>query len=228
MRSSVGVPRLTGKVLMTGEMLASRNCERAIWCDRCSPQPGGRLPAPGELVLVQAFINSHFDLEYDRGADLLATPAALMRWLKRRDLLTPGRLLDEVDVRRAVSVRERLRALARANCAEPGHRDYEALAALDAAARGVPIEIRFADGGPRLVPGGGSGLDRAFGLVLGITARAMIDRTWMRLKVCPGEHCGWAFYDHSRNQSGRWCSMAICGGRAKARAHYKRIREKGG
>jgi predicted RNA-binding Zn ribbon-like protein len=53
----------------------------------------------------------------------------------------------------------------------------------------------------------------------------MLDGTWRRLKVCPGDHCGWAFYDHSRNQTGRWCSMSVCGGRAKARAHYHRHRE---
>jgi predicted RNA-binding Zn ribbon-like protein len=64
----------------------------------------------------------------------------------------------------------------------------------------------------------------ALGVVLAITARAMVDGSWSRLKVCPGEDCGWAFYDHSRNQTGRWCSMSVCGGRAKARAHYRRRR----
>jgi predicted RNA-binding Zn ribbon-like protein len=62
----------------------------------------------------------------------------------------------------------------------------------------------------------------ALGVLLAITAVAMADGTWSRLKVCPGEHCGWAFYDGSRNRSGRWCSMAVCGGRSKARAHYRR------
>jgi predicted RNA-binding Zn ribbon-like protein len=45
------------------------------------------------------------------------------------------------------------------------------------------------------------------------------------LKACPGRHCGWAFYDHSRNQSARWCSMQICGDREKARAYYRRRSE---
>jgi predicted RNA-binding Zn ribbon-like protein len=53
----------------------------------------------------------------------------------------------------------------------------------------------------------------------------MLDGTWDRLKACPGHDCGWAFYDHSRNQTGRWCSMSVCGGRAKARAHYHRRRD---
>jgi predicted RNA-binding Zn ribbon-like protein len=61
-------------------------------------------------------------------------------------------------------------------------------------------------------------------VIVAIVGRAMIEGTWSRLKVCPGHDCGWAFYDNSRNLSGRWCSMAVCGGRAKARAHYQRLR----
>ena len=50
----------------------------------------------------------------------------------------------------------------------------------------------------------------------------MTDGTFDRLKACPGENCGWAFYDRSKNQSARWCSMAICGSREKVRAHRAR------
>ena len=164
-------------------------------------QPGDRAPAPGELALVQSFINSHYDLEVEHGADLFATPDALAAWLRRRGLLGSGESLEAADARSA-----------------PRH----AIAALDGAARGVAVGIRFTGGEPRFVAASGAGLELALGVVLAITARAMIDGSWSRLKVCPGEHCGWAFYDHSRNQSGRWCSMAVCGGRAKARSHYRR------
>jgi predicted RNA-binding Zn ribbon-like protein len=56
-------------------------------------------------------------------------------------------------------------------------------------------------------------------------AREMVTGRWSRLKICPGDDCGWAFYDGSRNRTGRWCSMSVCGGRSKARAHYRRQRE---
>ena len=56
---------------------------------------------------------------------------------------------------------------------------------------------------------------------------AISDGSWSRLKVCPGDDCGWAFYDESRNRAGRWCSMSVCGGREKARAHYRRQRAQG-
>ena len=41
-----------------------------------------------------------------------------------------------------------------------------------------------------------------------------------RVKECGGEHCGWLFYDRSKNNSRRWCEMEICGNRAK----QKRLR----
>ena len=37
--------------------------------------------------------------------------------------------------------------------------------------------------------------------------------------------CAWLFIDETRNRSRRWCSMASCGNRAKARRHYQRARK---
>ncbi|MGH9246883.1 MAG: CGNR zinc finger domain-containing protein [Acidimicrobiales bacterium] len=45
-----------------------------------------------------------------------------------------------------------------------------------------------------------------------------------RLGLCPA--CGWLYYDTTRNRSRRWCDMADCGSRDKARAHYHRHRER--
>jgi predicted RNA-binding Zn ribbon-like protein len=179
------------------------------------PQPGGRPSAPGRLALVQAFINTHFDLEEDRGADLLASPEGLVAWLRRAGLLGPGITATQPDLWRALTVREGLRALARDGGA--------GLEQLDRAGRGAAVEVRMAQNGElRFIPAPGTGACGALGVLLATTAVAMADGSWSRLKVCPGEHCGWAFYDGSRNRSGRWCSMSVCGGRAKARTHYRR------
>ena len=43
-----------------------------------------------------------------------------------------------------------------------------------------------------------------------------------RLKRCPGPGCGWLFLDRSRNNSRRWCEMATCGNRIKAKRHRER------
>lgn len=47
-----------------------------------------------------------------------------------------------------------------------------------------------------------------------------------RLRRCSADDCGLIFLDTSRPGNRRWCSMGRCGGRAKARAHYKRQRER--
>ncbi|KHL18963.1 putative RNA-binding Zn ribbon-like protein [Mumia flava] len=43
-----------------------------------------------------------------------------------------------------------------------------------------------------------------------------------RVKICPADDCRWAFYDRSKNHSRQWCSMEVCGNRAKARKHRAR------
>ena len=45
------------------------------------------------------------------------------------------------------------------------------------------------------------------------------------VRECGGAACTWLFLDHSRGRSRRWCSMASCGNRAKARRHYHRGRQ---
>lgn len=45
-----------------------------------------------------------------------------------------------------------------------------------------------------------------------------------RVRECDGDACTWLFLDRSRNRSRRWCDMASCGNRAKARRHYRRTR----
>ncbi len=46
-----------------------------------------------------------------------------------------------------------------------------------------------------------------------------------RVRECAGDPCGWLFLDLSKNGSRRWCDMADCGNRAKARRY--RARKKG-
>ena len=46
-----------------------------------------------------------------------------------------------------------------------------------------------------------------------------------RLRPCANPECSLFFLDRSRGGAGRWCSMAACGNRAKARRHYERHRQ---
>ncbi|MDY7101742.1 MAG: CGNR zinc finger domain-containing protein [Actinomycetota bacterium] len=43
-----------------------------------------------------------------------------------------------------------------------------------------------------------------------------------RIRPCQHEECVLWFVDTSRNGTRRWCSMAVCGNRAKASRHYRR------
>jgi predicted RNA-binding Zn ribbon-like protein len=46
------------------------------------------------------------------------------------------------------------------------------------------------------------------------------------IKACEGPACTLLFADHTRGHTRRWCSMEICGNRAKQAAHRNRLREK--
>ncbi|WP_342361576.1 CGNR zinc finger domain-containing protein [Terrarubrum flagellatum] len=48
-----------------------------------------------------------------------------------------------------------------------------------------------------------------------------------RLKKCGGEHCGWLFFDLTKNKSRRWCEMSVCGNRSKARTRRMRATKVG-
>jgi predicted RNA-binding Zn ribbon-like protein len=184
-----------------------------------SPVSDVAAPAPGPLAVVQAFVNTA-DLE--TGADALADPAALAEWLRAHGLAGAGDACDAGDLRRAVAVREALRRILRAHNGAPA--DPAAARLLREAGRAAPLRVSVTDAGrPELVPAG-AGLDAALGRLLAVVARAGADGTWERLKACPAEDCQWAFYDFSRNRSRTWCSMRVCGNRAKARAYRARGR----
>jgi predicted RNA-binding Zn ribbon-like protein len=46
-----------------------------------------------------------------------------------------------------------------------------------------------------------------------------------RLRPCANPECRLFLIDHSKPNSARWCSMAVCGNRMKARRHYQRTRQ---
>lgn len=185
-------------------------------------QPGNRAPAPGDLGLAQAFANTFWDLERGR-PERLRSPSALAAWLRARGLIGSGVRLHENDLRRALDAREGLRALLFANSgADP---DRDAIARLNAALHGASVTIRLHAAAKPEFDAPDQGLDSALGPIAASVAVAQLEGRFGRLKACPGPDCGWAFYDHSRNLAGTWCSMSICGARVKAR-HYRQRRRR--
>ena len=179
--------------------------------------PTQRKQAPGELELVRAFVNT---LDVEQRADLIATPTALRAWLREAGLPSSG-TADAGDVTRAAEVREGLRELLLANN-EGSVPPVAAVATLDAAAGRAGLHLSVAADGRVTLASEASGVDGALGKLLVIAYRAMETGTWSRLKACRNDTCLWAFYDHSRNHSGHWCSMSVCGNRMKVQAYRAR------
>ena len=68
----------------------------------------------------------------------------------------------------------------------------------------------------------GTPLRRPLWPVLWSAADLLTSDRLARVRSCGDPRCGWLFLDTSRNRSRRWCDMADCGNRAKARRHYAR------
>jgi predicted RNA-binding Zn ribbon-like protein len=172
--------------------------------------------APGQLERVREFVNT---LDVEAGTEELSSPAALGEWLAAQEL-GAARPTRE-DLRRAIELREALRAVMLAhNDHQPVPR--EASATLDAAAKRARLQLRFDRGGAAVLEPEAAGVAGALGRLLAIVSGAIADGSWVRLKACREHTCEWAFYDHTKNRSGAWCTMDVCGNRAKARAYRER------
>ena len=55
-------------------------------------------------------------------------------------------------------------------------------------------------------------------------ARLVCTEDFSQVKACEGRACTLLFVDHTRGHARRWCSMAICGNRAKQATHRRRLR----
>jgi predicted RNA-binding Zn ribbon-like protein len=174
--------------------------------------------APGNLEVLRDFVNTW---DEEEGIEELGSPAELTAWLRERALLGAGSDARPADLRRALELREALREVllahngARGPVADPA-------AVLDATARRARMRLAFGAGAGSWLVAEAPGVDGALGRLLGIVHAAEADGTWARLKACGQETCRWAFYDRTKNHSRRWCSMADCGNRAKARAYRER------
>lgn len=174
-----------------------------------------RQDAPGELELVRAFLNT-LDLEHEQ--DALVDPAGAAG-----ALCLPGREPVRRVTRTELDDARALRAALREVIATPS--GPEGVSDLRELTDRLEVRLVWSAEGLRLRSTAASPTRRALGELLVLCHRAMIDGTWARMRICPAADCRWAFYDHSRNRSGRWCQMAECGNRAKVRAHRARSTE---
>lgn len=177
-------------------------------------------PAPGELELVRAFLSLHEHVAGTR--DSMPPSAATIRWwLAEQELLPADEETTPQDLAWAAEVLEALRSRVFENMGEAP--DPAAMATLDAATAKAGLVPRF--GAEGLVPTA-DGVRGAVGHVLAVAFLADLDGSWERFRECGSPDCRSVFYDRSKNHSGRWCTMAECGNRAKVRAYRDRERTK--
>ncbi len=174
--------------------------------------------APGTLELVRSFVNT---VHLEREEESLPDPAALTSWLVEHGLADRGVHATASDLRRAVGLREALRDLLLAHTSGTSG-PSSAVQTLNAVSDRARLRLRFQAPGSASLEPERSGVDGALGRLVAIVHDAIAEGTWQRLKACRLESCEWAFYDHTKNHSGAWCSMDTCGNRAKARAYRER------
>ena len=190
------------------------------------------IPAPHDhavdLETALDFVNT---LELERGepVDHLGTTQAALDWLREHGLIhrtaaRPGRSGDAA-LRRIRLTRAALRELADATyehrAPQPG-----AIDEVNRALRGREVV--------QLVPGPdglrldhrhvGDPVDDALANLATPIVQELRRAGRNGLGPAPATRCRWVFYDDSRTGRRRWCDMASCGNRAKARRHRARAR----
>ena len=179
--------------------------------------PVGAKPAPGDLAFVQGYANLLRFIQMRRDIDGVAV---LKKWLVRHGLLAASAPVDRLDLDLALSFHDALRDLIRAN--DGIEIEAAVVRRLNRLAAKFNLSVAFgADGSARLEPAV-RGVEKALGRLLAVVIRAMADGSWPRLRACRNPDCQWVYYDSSKNTSGRWCSMSVCGARAKARTYRRR------
>jgi predicted RNA-binding Zn ribbon-like protein len=161
--------------------------------------------APGALETMRSFVNT---LERSEGK---THPDRLAEWCEQSGLC---RSAGGEDLDRLRAFREAVRSALATRAFEP----------LERFAGEAGYTMRIPSGGRPVLEPSGAGADAAIGKLFAILYDAAGDGTWERLKTCRKHDCRSAFYDRSKNASGTWCDMALCGNRAKAQR--RRARQK--
>jgi predicted RNA-binding Zn ribbon-like protein len=177
------------------------------------------LDAPASAQLVQAFANT---VDVEDGTDALDTARKLDAWLREQGLLRGGERVRAQDHALCLRMRAGIREELGAHVGD--HADVALLHEATEALRDLPVVVTTGTGTPGV-------LCPAPHLTAARKALAALAIAWSeiavtgeaaRLKRCSEHTCAWVFWDTSKNRSRRWCSMRVCGNRAKARRYAAR------
>ncbi|MET7826957.1 CGNR zinc finger domain-containing protein [Streptomyces sp. NPDC005386] len=184
----------------------------------------------------------------DVPVDWIEDGCGLLAWLEQSELVSPDTLtslrdqampgeLDNVAAQ-ARNLREEFRVFVHDHRGRPLHADNLAeLAPLNRLLardeKFLQMDVADAAGAPN-APGLRLRTTRRWrtpeSLLLPIgeaLARLVTEEDFSDVKACEGPACTLMFVDHTRGRVRRWCSMAICGNRAKQAAHRDRLKARG-
>jgi predicted RNA-binding Zn ribbon-like protein len=170
----------------------------------------------------------------ERRIDLLQTYERLIQFAIQTGTISPAqgkRLLSRTRqqdssraLRRAIRLREVVDALFRSIAT--GHLPrQDDLRTLNALYRDLQIPEFVVRKGSDFALWPGDFSDRADGPlwpIVGAAVRLLTCADRMHVRECGDQTCRWLFLDTSKNQSRQWCSMQICGNRAKVRRYRTR------
>jgi predicted RNA-binding Zn ribbon-like protein len=169
------------------------------------------LPPPD---LIVEFANT---IDIETGDDQLATVVAAAAWMRAHGWGTSS--VGDAERRSLVDLRDDLR-----QCLV-GHHDRiddpEVFGRLAERITRADASIRLRSEGTQLVARR-RGLDEVLVALGDAIGTALDSGTWHRYRICPADDCLEAFLDDSRSGNRRWCSMELCGNRAKVRAFRDR------
>jgi predicted RNA-binding Zn ribbon-like protein len=128
-------------------------------------------------------------------------------------LASAGGLGTEAEVQHVLGVRQALQAVVRGE---------QSPAVLAPALQGATCVPAITDGQITWTLSVPSERELAVRAVL--TWDALAKQSPGRLRPCANDECRLFLIDRSKAGTARWCSMAVCGNRMKARRHYQRAR----
>jgi predicted RNA-binding Zn ribbon-like protein len=161
---------------------------------------------PGESFLL-GLLNST-PVADGAPADDLADAGRARAWLA-----SEGGLGTEAELRHAREARRLLQAVVR------GEQPPEVLAAVLRDVSYVPV---ITDG--QVTWALSVAPERELAVRAVLTWDALARQHPGRLRPCANDECRLFLIDHTKADTARWCSMAVCGNRMKARRHYQRAR----
>jgi len=173
----------------------------------CNTRAGWGSPMPKE------YLHTHAHLAVWAGSVGLLGPASVAR---QRRLARAAPEQAEAVTARAVALRSALYAV----LLRGGSRsDW---ASVNAEVRSAATASSLSPGRPAAWALDESTVELSLHAVARAVATLLTGPHAAHVAACPGAGCGWVFADPRGRR--RWCSMAWCGNRAKARRHVERLR----